>query len=268
MLTCPGAHAVGPRLISTVWLDATDSGLQCSAADRTAAGPAGFFSWKHCLQSTGRPCVGLNGTVVSAPHSEHTVRVSARTWLPERDRFALHALQRFGSFLNCLSWKNNCSPAVNTNSLPQSTHFRILSTISMGNPSLRPGADALHPLRLSHKSISDFAKITGPAAGIRHFQYAGRGCRPQQGKTRPPRLTPNFESWNGGSARRDRHYNQLLLLFTSLLAIPLPRQRFLHAALLAWLQIKGVALHFLDNVLLLNLTLEATQRVFEGLAFL
>ena len=34
--------------------------------------------WKHCRQSTGRPCVGLNGTVVSTPHSEHSVRVSVR----------------------------------------------------------------------------------------------------------------------------------------------------------------------------------------------
>jgi hypothetical protein len=43
----------------------------------------------------------------------------------------LQDLQRFGSFLNCLSWKNNCSPAVKTKSLPQSTHFSILSWNSM-----------------------------------------------------------------------------------------------------------------------------------------
>lgn len=66
-------------------------------------GASGLLPWKHCRQSTGRPCVGLNGTVVSFPHSEHTVRVSARTEFPDRDRLALQFLQRFGSFLNCLS---------------------------------------------------------------------------------------------------------------------------------------------------------------------
>jgi hypothetical protein len=33
--------------------------------------------------------------------------------------------------LNSLSWKNICSPTVNTNSAPQSTHFKILSVNSM-----------------------------------------------------------------------------------------------------------------------------------------
>ena len=32
--------------------------------------------WKHSRQKTGRPCVGLKGTVVSLPHSEQLVRVS------------------------------------------------------------------------------------------------------------------------------------------------------------------------------------------------
>jgi len=35
-------------------------------------------------------------------------------------RFALQALQRFGSFLKALSWKKCCSPAVNMKSDPQS----------------------------------------------------------------------------------------------------------------------------------------------------
>src|SRR5437870_8716956 len=45
----------------------------------------------------------------------------------EPARFDLHVLQRLGSFLNCLSWKKSCSPAVKTKSAPQSTHFRTLS---------------------------------------------------------------------------------------------------------------------------------------------
>ena len=81
--------------------------------------------------STGRPCVGLKGTVVSSPHWEQVVRVSERTRGPPRTRLALHCLQCLGSFLNCLSWKNNCSPAVKTNSAPQSLHFNTLSVNSM-----------------------------------------------------------------------------------------------------------------------------------------
>ena len=46
-------------------------------------------------------------------------------------RFALQFLHRLGSFLNCLSWKNNCSPDVNTKSAPQSMHFNILSRNSI-----------------------------------------------------------------------------------------------------------------------------------------
>jgi len=60
----------------------------------------------------------------------------------------------------------------------------------------------------------------------------------------------------------------LVLLFTSLFTIPLARQRFLHATLFAGLQVKGVTLHFLDDVLLLYLTLEPAQCIFKRFAFL
>src|SRR5262247_317793 len=99
--------------------------------------PANFRDWKHSLQKTGRPCVGLNGTVVSFPQAEHVVTVSTRSRVaggPEgrEARLALQALHRLGSFLKFLSAKNCCSPAVQTNSLPQSTHLRILSWNSIG----------------------------------------------------------------------------------------------------------------------------------------
>ena len=48
----------------------------------------------------------------------------------------------------------------------------------------------------------------------------------------------------------------LVLLFASLLAIPLARQRRFHAPLFARLKVVGVTLDFLDDVLLLNLPLE------------
>src|SRR4029077_752431 len=91
---------------------------------------------------------GLNGTVVSLPHCEQTVRVSTLekplgAWAtgaaPSTEtRFALHALHRLGSFLNCLSWKNNCSPAVKIKSAPQSIHFNTLSWNSIERCSLQP----------------------------------------------------------------------------------------------------------------------------------
>src|SRR5258705_7102629 len=47
-------------------------------------------------------------------------------------RLPLQPLHRFGSFLKFLSAKNCCSPAVQTNSAPQSTHLRIRSWNSIG----------------------------------------------------------------------------------------------------------------------------------------
>jgi hypothetical protein len=62
--------------------------------------------------------------------------------------------------------------------------------------------------------------------------------------------------------------NQSLLFFAGFLAIPLARQSSLDAALLAGLEVVGVPLDFLDDVLLLNLALKPAQRILERLAFL
>src|SRR3984957_8966833 len=100
-------------------------------------GPAVRRCWKHSRQNTGRPWVGLKGTVVSLPHCEQTVLVSTRWTLVELDpllpcaRFALQFLHRLGSFLKPLSEKNICSPAVKTNSALHSAHFRTLSWYSI-----------------------------------------------------------------------------------------------------------------------------------------
>src|ERR1700731_2835723 len=101
--------------------------------------------WKHSRQKTGRPCVGRKGTVVSLPHWEQLVFVSARIGEallppppPPSARLALQALQRLGSFLKPLSAKNICSPAVKTNSAPHSAHFRTLSGYSIEPLSLDP----------------------------------------------------------------------------------------------------------------------------------
>ena len=55
---------------------------------------------------------------------------------------------------------------------------------------------------------------------------------------------------------------ELVLLFTCLFAAALARQRFFHALLFARLEVEGVTLHFLDDVLLLDLALKTPQRVF------
>ena len=63
--------------------------------------------------------------------------------------------------------------------------------------------------------------------------------------------------------------DDLLVLFLAcFLTAPFASKRFFHPLLLARLQVKGVTLHFLDNVFLLYLPLEAAKRIFEGLALL
>src|SRR3954467_15125544 len=109
-----------------LWITPDAAGLY------TPPAPANFRDWKHSRQKTGRPCVGRNGTVVSLPHAEQLVTVSTRSraTVAPGGRLALLALQdlqRFGSFVKCLSAKNCCSPAVQTKSAPQSTHVRVLS---------------------------------------------------------------------------------------------------------------------------------------------
>lgn len=90
---------------------------------------------KHGRQSTGLPCVGLKGTVVSEPHAEHLVLVSVRALDLAPPRFAMHPLQRIGSCVKPMSEKKSCSPAVNTKSVEQTEHFKTLSANCILEPS-------------------------------------------------------------------------------------------------------------------------------------
>jgi hypothetical protein len=65
-----------------------------------------------------------------------------------------------------------------------------------------------------------------------------------------------------GPPSERRPLRELVLLLTSLLAAALTRQRFFYALLFARLEVEGMTFHFLDDVLLLDLTLEAAQSVF------
>jgi hypothetical protein len=67
---------------------------------------------------------------------------------------------------------------------------------------------------------------------------------------------------NGGPAVN------LVLLFASFLAAALARQCFLHSFFFARLEVEGVTLHFLDDVLLLDLSLETPQGVLQRFTFL
>ncbi len=137
-----------------------------SMEDAASASPGDSrLFWKHWRQRTGRPCVGLKGTVVSTPHSEHVVRVSVRTRgdgvapVPVRAerpaRLDLQGLHRLGSFLNCLSKKKSCSPAVKMNSLPQSAQVSNRSRNSIAaSPGMRDRAIIQrNPYRLSRTII-------------------------------------------------------------------------------------------------------------------
>ncbi len=283
------------------WLELPDSlrfpgrsDLQSSAGVGTVA-DFGFSCcfWKQDRHSTGLPWVGLKGTVVSSPHSEQVVRVSERTLEPPRARFALHCLQCLGSLVNCLSWKNNCSPAVNMNSAPQSLHFNTLSTNSIaGFPISGKPTEIGHDseklagpvsLRLSHLSTTRARAARNNAAEFRVFSADRKTCttlphqqniehQSHKGPVTDPRpdsllfIVPSrCRGETGGSVTIGLI---LVCLFTSLLTIPLARQSCFYALLLAGLQIVGVTLDFLDDVLLLYLPLEPAQSIFERFAFL
>ena len=73
---------------------------------------------------------------------------------------------------------------------------------------------------------------------------------------------PHFHEARAVETAYIANSKKLVLLFTSLLAIPLARQSCLDATLLTGLQVVGVTLDFLNNVFLLNLTLEPAQSIF------
>src|SRR4029079_16227573 len=137
--------------------------------------PANLRCWKHSLQNTGRPWVGLKGTVVSLPQAEQLVCVSTRSRDIPRPagraaRLPLQALQRFGSFLKFLSAKNCCSPAVQMNSVPQSTHERILSWNSIGRYLVGAGLFRFAPEFLAISLPCE--RLLGPSF-VARFQIEG-----------------------------------------------------------------------------------------------
>ena|SRR5512146_203806 len=64
------------------------------------------------------------------------------------------------------------------------------------------------------------------------------------------------------------NYSNLIRLFAHLFSGTLSRQSLLHPALRSGLQIKGVALHFFDDLFRLHLALEPPQGIVDGLPLL
>src|SRR5579859_6215736 len=86
-----------------IWIVAPHFNIMPFHYAATIPGALGLFV-KHVLHMTGLPCVGLNGTVVSLPHSEQVTCVSFVRRPPSPCLFALHCLQCLGSLVNPFSW--------------------------------------------------------------------------------------------------------------------------------------------------------------------
>ncbi len=149
--------------------------------------------------------MGRNGTVVSFPHAEQLVVVSTRSRDAEappvagRDaRLALQLLHRLGSFLKFLSAKKSCSPAVQMNSAPQSTHASVLSWNSIG-----PTSHQLEPARPRDILFLEQSHGNGPPAPDRHNPArAGRADQSSQGETTRDRTNPEIRVSRGLSPIR------------------------------------------------------------------
>ena len=82
-------------------------------------------------------------------------------------------------------------------------------------------------------------------------------CREKCDYKVPAATQPGGGPIEQGHSGKEWPFPALILFFTRLFASALPCQRSFHALLFAGLQVKGVTFHFLDNVFLLHLALEA-----------
>jgi len=90
----------------------------------------------------------------------------------------------------------------------------------------------------------------------------------QQSKNGLPHLNRRTKPASLLGSPSARIVETLIWLSANFLSCTLSRQSLLHPALLAWFQIVGVTLHFLNDIFRLNLALEPTQSVLQRLALL
>jgi len=114
-------------------------------------------------------------------------------------RFDLHGLHRFGSFLNCLSWKKSCSPAVKTNSPPQSTQVKSRSTNSIHFPPWCENATSLQPRSFARqRSVKPGSVDQVPVLpGGNSFGFAGQtlNFKLSPGPARPGEVGVGRADW-------------------------------------------------------------------------
>ena len=102
-----------------------------------------------------------------------------------------------------------------------------------------------------------------PLDSARHAPGMVRGlqlidlCREKCDYKVPAAAQPGGGPIEQGHSGKSGPFLRLVLLFTCLFASALACKRSFHALLFAGLQVKGVTFHFLDDVFLLHLALEA-----------
>src|SRR5215471_14322605 len=85
-----------------------------------------------------------------------------------------------------------------------------------------------------------------------------------------PVINVNYSTGRRDAATRPSPRHRVVLLYfpATLLPVAFAGQRLLGPELLTRLQVKGVSFDLFNNVLLLDLTLEATKGVFQSFALL
>jgi hypothetical protein len=116
--------------------------------------------------------------------------------------------------------------------------------------------------------VVDYSPSVLPLDSARHAPGMVRGlqlidlCRENCDYKVPAAAQPGGGPIEQGHSGKEWPFPALILLFTCLLSSALTCQRSFHALPFAGLQVKGVTFHFLDDVLLLDFSLETAQCVF------
>src|SRR5271157_6403445 len=217
-----------------------------------------------------RGLLAAAGTVGPGFHSGTNPRGRSHAW--RGNPFGLADLATFRFVLEVFiveeqlfpGCKDEVSAAVNTlQNLVLEFHGELLPSARDPKPMDKGQIATVSRSELSVLAASHQFHCSGtsPVGSARHAQAQAHGycCKTA--------VQPDESSQPGIGKTKGRHGNrrpdrQLVLLFTCLLAAALARQRFFHTLSFARLEVEGVTLHFLDDVLLLDLSLKTPQGVF------
>ena len=123
---------------------------------------------------------------------------------------------------------------------------------------------------LKNHSLAFLQSGSGATALVGNRRVARDGSILSQGLVRTRSLPEGTVPGKGGQVGQGTapRCRRSIRLFTNLLSGPLSRQGLLDSTLRARLQVKGVTLHFLNDVFGLNLALKPAQGILDRLAFL